>query len=250
MASLQEIVAYLDEELSVSEIPDYPGAQNGLQLENGGEVTRVAMAVDASSKVIDQAVVQKANLLVVHHGLFWQGVRKMTGGHYRKLKQAFDGGLAIYSCHIPLDVHPRLGNNVILAKKLGLEVSGSFLDWKGIELGVSGEWRGSWEELQTKVEEEVGPLISSTRSGEKVGRLGIITGGAGSEVEKVREAGIDTFLTGEGPHWSFPLAEEIGLSVLHAGHYSTETYGVREIGLDLEKKFGVETRFLDAPTGL
>lgn len=250
MASLQEIVAYLDEELSVSEIPDYPGAQNGLQLENGGEVTQVAVAVDASLKVIEQAVAQKADLLVVHHGLFWQGVRKMTGGHYRKLKQAFDGGLAIYSCHIPLDVHPRLGNNAILARKLGLDVSGSFLDWKGIELGIFGEWQGSWDTLIIRVEEEVGPLISSTKSGEKVGRLGIITGGAGSEVEKVREAGIDTFLTGEGPHWSFPLAEELGLSVLHAGHYATETFGVREIGAELAKKFGLESRFLHAPTGL
>ena len=250
MASLQEIVRYLNSELSVEDIPDYPGAHNGLQLENGGEVTKVAVAVDASLAVIEQAVAQKADFLVVHHGLFWQGARSFTGGHYRKMKQAFDGGLAIYSCHIPLDVHPTWGNNAILAQRLGLKISGSFLDWKGIELGVSGIWEGSWGELEKKVEEEVGPLISSIKTGEKVGRLGIISGGAGSEVEKARQAGIDTFLTGEGPHWSFPLAEELELSVIHAGHYATETFGVREIGENLRKIFEVETAFIDVPTGL
>ena len=131
-----------------------------------------------------------------------------------------------------------------------MKVSGKFLEWKGLELGVSGLWPQSWEELIAKVEGEVGPLVSSIRAREQVGRLGIITGGAGSEVEAVRRSGIDTFLTGEGPHWSFPLAEEIGLSVIHAGHYATEVFGVKKVGLFLKERFGVEFNFLAAPTGL
>ena len=250
MAKLSEIVGYLDEELLVGKIPDYQGAHNGLQLENGGEVQKIAVAVDASLNIIEQAVTSEADLLVVHHGLFWQGVRMLTGGQYRKLKAAFDGGLAIYSSHIPLDVHPSLGNNAVLAEKLGMKVSGKFLEWKGLELGVSGLWPQSWEELIAKVEGEVGPLVSSIRAREQVGRLGIITGGAGSEVEAVRRSGIDTFLTGEGPHWSFPLAEEIGLSVIHAGHYATEVFGVKKVGCFLKERFGVEFNFLAAPTGL
>ena len=250
MAKLNEIVEYLNHELVVAEVPDYAGAHNGLQLQNGGEVHRVAVAVDASLNVIQRAVELEADLLVVHHGLFWQGVRMLTGGQYRKLKTAFDGGLAIYASHIPLDIHPRLGNNAILAKRLGLEVSGGFLSWKGVELGVSSVWEGSWANLQSKVEKEVGPLISEVKARDEVGRLGIVTGGAGSEVEAVRDCGIDTFLTGEGPHWSFPLAEEIGLSVIYAGHYATETFGVRAVGAELESKFDLNFDFIDAPTGL
>ena len=121
---------------------------------------------------------------------------------------------------------------------------------EGIELGIAGEWAGTWDELEKAIGREVGPLISSVRVREKVGKLGIITGGAGSEVEAVAEAGIETFLTGEGPHWSFPLAEELGLSVIHAGHYATETFGIRKVGSVLEKKFSLDPLFLLLPTGL
>lgn len=250
MAKLSEIVEFLDNELRTGEIPDYSGAHNGLQLENGGEVTQVAVAVDACLATIEKAVAEGADLLIVHHGLFWQGVRMIRGGQYRKLKAAFDGGLAIYSSHIPLDVHPKWGNNALLAESLGLLVTERFLSWNGIELGVAGQWEGTLDDLEKRVAKEVGPLISSTQAREKVGKLGIITGGAGSEVEAVRLAGIDTFLTGEGPHWSFPLAQELDLSVIHAGHYATETFGVRKVGHILEERFGVGSSFLSLPTGL
>lgn len=250
MAKLKDIVEFLDRNLSTSEIPDYSGAHNGLQLENNGEVSRIATAVDASLATIEKAVEEGADLLLVHHGLFWQGVQKLTGGQFRKLKAAFDGNLAIYSSHIPLDVHPEWGNNAILAERLGLQVTRTFLPWKGIELGLAGPWEGSWEDLEKKIAREVGGIISSTRARPEVGTLGVITGGAGSEVESVRDAGIDTFLTGEGPHWSFPLAEEIGLSVVHAGHYDTETFGVRRLGAVLEEEFSIKSGFLAFPTGL
>lgn len=250
MAKLGEIVEFLNQELQTNEIPDYPGAHNGLQLQNGGEVTKVVAAVDASLAVIENAVSVGADLLVVHHGLFWQGVRMFTGGNYRKLKTAFDSGLAIYSSHIPLDIHSDWGNNSILAKRIGLEVEEKFLPWKGIELGLAGQWSGTWESLLGAIEARVGPVLSSLQAGEKVGKLGIVTGGAGSEVEIAKKSGIDTFLTGEGPHWSFPLAEELGLSVIHAGHYATETFGVREVARVLEEKFFLDSAFLDHPTGL
>ncbi|MBK1832971.1 Nif3-like dinuclear metal center hexameric protein [Roseibacillus ishigakijimensis] len=250
MAELCEITEFLDRELRLAEVPDYPGAHNGLQLENDGRVSKVATAVDASLAVVEKAVEAGADLLVVHHGLFWQGVRMLTGGQYRKFKAAFDGNLAIYSAHIPLDVHPQWGNNALLAQALGLEVSTTFLPWKGLELGLAGEWQGTWEDLLASIQEEVGPIISFTRSQQAVGRLGLVTGGAGSEVETVRAAGIDTFLTGEGPHWSFPLADELGLNVIHAGHYATETSGVRKVGELLSEKFKIEEQFLPSPTGL
>src|SRR5882672_10991895 len=117
---LQKIVAFLDRELRTADVKDYPNAHNGLQLENEGEVTRVACAVDACEAVIDVACDAGADLLIVHHGMMWQGAQRLEGAAYRKLKRAIDGGLAIYSSHLPLDLHPRLGNNALLAKALGM----------------------------------------------------------------------------------------------------------------------------------
>ena len=250
MVDLMTIVKALDEELRTSEIPDYGGALNGLQLENNGEVTRVALAVDASLAVIEEAVSVGADLLIVHHGLFWQGAQRITAGVYKKLNAAMSNNLAVYSSHLPLDIHPKLGNNAVLAEKIGLESPEPFFDWKGIQLGLVGDWSKSWEQLVSAVEQEVGILLTSHQEREKVGRLGVITGGAGSEVQAVRDCGIDTFLSGEGPHWSFPLAQEIGLSYLLAGHYATEVFGVNALGKFLTEIFQLPVSFLDHPTQL
>ena len=251
MARLEEVIDFLEAELRTGEIPDYPGAHNGLQLQNGGEVNKVACAVDASYAVIQKAVAEGADLLVVHHGLFWQGVRSLTGANYKKFKLAMDSGLAIYSSHIPLDVHPVYGNNVLLSQALGLGDGEAFFDWKGIKLGRRGKFEGTLGEFRDLLARVVGGsvIISGDEAG-SVGEVGIITGGAGSEVEAMAKEGIETFVTGEGPHWSFPLAEELGLNVLHAGHYATETFGVRALGELLEKNFAIETVFVDHPTSL
>jgi len=248
---LSELVEVMDGWLGNREIPDYPGAHNGLQVANGGSVTRVAAAVDASLPVIEAAVAAGADLLIVHHGLFWQGVQPLVGARYRKLKAAFDAGLAIYSSHIPLDVHAQLGNNVQLARALGMIDTEAFFDWKGILLGQSAVVEGSCAELRGRLAGVVGgPVHFCPGGGAAAGRVGIITGGAGSEVEAIANCGIDTFITGEGPHWSFPLAQECGLNVLYGGHYATETFGVKALAHELEAHFGLPWDFLDHPTGL
>lgn len=251
MAKLDEIVEFLDGELKTSEIPDYPGAHNGLQLQNGGAITKVGAAVDASLPVIKKAIDQEVDLLLVHHGMFWQGVRPVTGGGYHKLKLAMDAGLAIYSSHIPLDVHPNLGNNILLSKKLGLKDTESFFSWKGIELGRKARFGGSVGELKELAAAAVGgEVLVRGELDSPAGLVGIITGGAGSEVEKVAREGIQTFITGEGPHWSHPLAEELGLHVLYAGHYATETFGVRALAQLIGEKVGLKSVFINHPTGL
>ena len=251
MAKLNEIVNFLDEELKVSEIPDYPGAHNGLQLQNGGGVSKVGAAVDASLPVIQKAVDQEVDLLVVHHGMFWQGVRSITGAGYQKLKIAIDSGLAIYSSHIPLDIHPNLGNNVLLSKELGLEETETFFSWKGVELGRKVEFAGSLGELKGLASAAVGgEILVRGDLDSPAGLVGIITGGAGSEVEAIAREGIQTFVTGEGPHWSYPLAEEFGVNVLYAGHYATETFGVKALSELIGSNFGLESTFIDHPTGL
>ncbi len=250
-ADLNEIVTYMNAELRIAELPDYPGAVNGLQLDGSGEVCKVAAAVDASLPVVGKAVEAGADLLLVHHGMFWHGAKPVTGALFAKLKLAMDAGMAIYSAHIPLDVHPELGNNRCLVAELELLEVEDFFEWKGILLGCKGLFSGTREDLVSRVAEAVGGDVHlCPGGGEAAGTVGVITGGAGSEIEAMAAAGIDTFVTGEGPHWSFTAAEELGVNVVYGGHYATETFGVRALAARLAARFGVDWSFVDHPTGL
>ncbi|MFC4993726.1 Nif3-like dinuclear metal center hexameric protein [Rubritalea tangerina] len=252
MAELHAIESYLEEMLKTSEVPDYGAAHNGLQLTNNGEVTKVVAAVDASLPVIRKAINEGADLLIVHHGLFWQGVQKMVGAQYEKFAEAIHANLAIYSSHIPLDIHPEFGNNALLAQSIGMEKVAPFHDWKEIQLGLKQELDLDFETLIERVEAAVEGDVHFCRGRKEpsVGTVGIVTGGAGSEIMAMAEQGVDTFITGEGPHWSYPLAEELGVNLLYAGHYATETFGVKALAEQVAKKWDIATGFIDHPTGL
>ncbi len=242
---LAEIVAFLDRELRTAEIKDYPGAHNGLQLESAGAVARVACAVDACEAVIEQAVEAGADLLIVHHGLLWGGAQRIEGPFYRKLRRAMSAELAIYSSHLPLDLHPKLGNNALLAKALGLKKTTPFL-----EVGLQAVVDLPLATLIDRVEAVVqAPVHLAPGGPDRVRRLGICSGGAGGEIAKAAAAGVDTFLTGEGSHATYTAAEELGVNLLYAGHYATETFGVRALGAALEQKFGLPWTFIDHPSG-
>jgi dinuclear metal center YbgI/SA1388 family protein len=248
---LHEITAYLDEYLRVGEIPDYSGAVNGLQLANEGEVTRLAVAVDAVQATIDAAVAAGADLLLVHHGLFWDGTQPMTGRRYRRLKTLMDAGLAVYSAHLPLDVHPEVGNNVVLASALGIDVRGPLGTYKGQPVGVWGTLEIERDALTTRLKEVLGGEVKLVPGGpEQIRRVGVITGGAGSEIGAAREAGLDAFITGEGAHHNYFDAEEGGVNLYLGGHYATETWGVKALAARLEERFGLPWIFIDHPTGL
>lgn len=251
MAALDEIVNYLDRELNTASIADYPGAVNGLQLANPGQIGRVVAAVDASLPVIKAAAEGGPGLLIVHHGMFWQGVMPVTGAFYHKLKIAMEAGLAIYSSHLPLDVHPEWGNNILLARAVGMTEIVPFFDQKGLVIGVRGDWNGTRVKLRDVLEEILGSGVHiCPGGGEMIAKIGLITGGAGSEVAKVAAAGVDCFITGEGPHWSYPLAEELELNVYYAGHYATETFGVKALAQRISEEFDIPWEFLNHPTGL
>lgn len=251
MVSLDEVVAYLDRELKTGTIIDYPGAMNGLQLANGGEIGRVIAAVDASLPVVQAAAEGGPGLLIVHHGMFWQGAQPVTGVFYRKLKLAMDAGLAIYSSHLPLDVHPELGNNILLARAIGITKPEPFLEQKGLSIGLRGNWDGTRGDLLQVLERVLGGRVHHCPAGpENIARVGIVTGGAGSEVAKAAASGVDTFITGEGPHWSYPLAEELGINLFYGGHYATETFGVRALTERIAGNHGIPGAFIDHPTGL
>ena len=251
--SISRLVAAIDAELRVSATPDYPNALNGLQLANSsGTVRKVAAAVDASLPVVTAAVAAGADLLLVHHGLFWSGLERIAGPAFEKLRRCMETNLAVYSAHIPLDVHPRLGNNACLASALGLRKSKPFMEWKGIHLGVQSQVRLGRDALIAKVRSAVGGGRVHVCPGgpRQVRRLGIVTGGAGAEVAQAAAEGVDTFITGEGPHWTYPLAEELGVNLIYAGHYATETFGVRALAAWLGQRFKLPHEFIDHPTGL
>jgi dinuclear metal center YbgI/SA1388 family protein len=251
MTPLADLVSYLDCELRIAEIPDYPGAMNGLQLANDGKVGRIVAAVDASLPVIEAAAADGPGLLIVHHGMFWQGAQPLTGAFYRKIKIAMEAGLAVYSAHLPLDIHPEWGNNIQLAKAVGLDDLEPFFEQKGTLLGIRGAWSGTRDELAASLRSVLGSPAHLCPAGpETVRSVGIITGGAGSEVVKVAALGVDSFVTGEGPHWSYSLAEELGINVFYGGHYATETFGVQVLAKALGEQFGCPWQFLDHPTGL
>ncbi len=251
MTKLDTLVNFCDKLLCTEDIKDYPGAHNGLQLANNGTITKIAVAVDASESSIRKAVEQGADLLIVHHGMFWHGVKQITGNYYRKLKYAMDHNLAIYSSHLPLDIHPEIGNNILLAKLCGLKNIETLTE-KGTPFAIKGVCELEMSEFIKVVEHAVGGAVHFCNGGAKnAGTVAVMTGGAGSELEKIKSMDVDTLLTGEGPHWSYILAEEIETNIIYAGHYATETFGVIKLGEILTNHFKLSTSlFIDNPTGL
>jgi len=253
MAELSLLTKQLDAELDLSTVPDYPGALNGLQLQNrSGKVRRIVAAVDACLPVIRAAAgLPGPVLLLVHHGLFWSGARCFTGPVFAKLSAAMEADLAIYSAHIPLDVHPRLGNNALLARSLGFARPQPWFDWKGIKLGLSASVNLTRDALCEKLAAAVGGPVHVCPGGPaKVRNAGLITGGAGGEIAAIAATGVDTFITGEGPHWSYTAAEELGVNLFYGGHYATETFGVKAAAAWLAAKHRLPWEFVDHPTGL
>ncbi len=249
--ALAAIVQHCDRILRTREIGDYDGAVNGLQVENSGAVTRLAATVDASLATVRLAIAAKADLLIVHHGLFWSKSHPWTGKKYELLRLLVEHDIAVYSSHLPLDAHPKLGNNAQLAAALGLKNLKPFFASHGSTIGFQTRAKISRAELAKKLERATGVQPNVIPGGKEIcARIGIVTGGAGGDLSQAASEGVDTFITGEGPHWTFALAEELGLNVFYGGHYATETFGVKALAAELSKKFSLPWQFLDHPTGL
>jgi dinuclear metal center YbgI/SA1388 family protein len=248
---LGDVVELLDGYLRTAEVPDDANALNGLQVENTGAVRKVAVAVDASLRTIEETVRRGCDLLVVHHGLFWGGGAPVTGRRYRKVRALMEAGVAVYSAHLPLDSHEEIGNNVLLLRELGVEPEGRFGSYKGVELGWWGRLELKREALAARLDDVLGGRVFMMPYGpEVVRRVGVITGGGGSMIGEAVAAGLDAYITGEGAHHTFFDAEESRINVFYGGHYRTETWGVRAVGRLLEERFGLPWEFIDHPTGL
>jgi len=249
---LDELARYLDEYLHVKEeVADPPEAVNGLQVANRGDVTRIAAAVDVCEATVRMAAAERADCLLVHHGLFWGGLRPLVGPAYRRVAGLIDRNIALYASHLPLDRHPSVGNNAVLARLLGVELRGEFGAYHGAPIGVWGDFGVTRDELGATLERALGAAPRVLPFGPaRVARVGIVTGAGGSLIPQAAAAGLDTFITGEGPHWTFFDAEELSLNVFYAGHYATETVGIKALAEHVSRTFSLPWVFLDHPTGL
>jgi len=246
-----ELVAYLDGFLLAKTIEDR--SNNGLQVEGSAEVSCLALAVDASLAAFEHARDAGAQMLIVHHGLFWDSPLMVTGVHRRRLKLLLDADLSLYASHLPLDFHDTVGNNVTLARWLGLKDVGPFGDYKGLPAGVAGRLPAalSLDRFAAMVEKSLGEPVARVWpfGPSTVRHVGIVSGGAGFLVDQAAEAGVDVYLTGEVSHSVYHQAAELGLNVVYGGHYATETGGLRAVAEHLVERFGLETVFVDLPTG-
>ena len=250
MTRLTSIVTALDELLTPDAFQDM--GPNGLQVPGPEEISTVMTGVTAQRELSERAVAEGAELVLVHHGLFWDfHPTGLTPVLAERLRPLFKHDLALAAYHIPLDAHPEVGNNAILATELGCERHEAFGDFKGRAIGRAGTFAGDGvpaEELFARVREVTGrePLVQGAGP-ERVRRIGIVSGSAASSLEEAAALGLDAFLTGEPKENVMADARELGIHFIAAGHYATETFGVRALGDWLADRFGIEHVFVDVP---
>ncbi len=229
-------------------------SMNGVQIGNSGkEIRKAAFAVDACLETLKKASEEGADVLFVHHGLFWGRPLSVSGDHYRRVKTALDGDLALYAAHLPLDMHPEYGNNAGLASILGLKDVEGFGEYKGFEIGVKGRF-----ETPVSRDDIIPTLFSDWESGPrmlpfgpgKIETVAIISGGGTHEVSDAIAEGMDLYITGDSSHQVYHESLEAGINVLFGGHYMTEITGVQSVMKKCSEELKLETVFIDVPTGL
>ncbi len=247
-----ELVSWLDDYLDLAAFPDDPSL-NGLQVEGSAEVHKVAVAVDCSLTTFEQAAEVGADMLITHHGLFWGTPLAVAGPHRKRLAYLLERDISLYAAHLPLDAHREVGNNWGLARLLGLDEPTPFGSWRGRTLGVAGVFPTpmSLRDLADLIERTLGEAVLVHAGGPiEVSRMGIVSGSAAGIVTEAAAAGLDTFLTGEPKHDHFYDPFELGVNALYAGHYMTETVGVKLLADELRDRFSLATEFVLLPTGL
>jgi dinuclear metal center YbgI/SA1388 family protein len=254
--TLNELDFYFNSFLKKENFPADP-SRNGIQITNadpdGKKITKVAFAVDACLATVEKAAALGAQLLFVHHGLFWGSCDTVTGNHYMRIASFIKHDIALYASHIPLDANPEVGNNYGLAKRIGLDNLKPFGEWRGMSIGVRGLLHTPvtlTELAQKSLPEDGGPFHLFPFGKNYIHSVAIITGGAGEDAVQAAAAGVDAYITGEVGHENYHPIEEYRMNVIAGGHYQTETIGVNLVKNKLEREKGLETVFIDIPTGL
>jgi dinuclear metal center YbgI/SA1388 family protein len=246
-----DLVAWLDDFLKVKDYPDI--SLNGLQVEGKDEVNQIAVAVDGAQATFDDAVAAGVDMLIVHHGLFWGKPLAVRGHVKKRIQTLLDAGISLYAAHIPLDAHPEVGNNAVLARELGMVDLEPFGSWQGLKIGFKGRFpRGTrLHDVADKLGQLTGmQSLVHQGGGDLVNSGGIVSGAAAWSIVEADEEGLDVFITGEPKHEVFHEAFERRINVVYAGHYDTETFGVKALAARLQDEFGLPWTFFDRPTGL
>jgi dinuclear metal center YbgI/SA1388 family protein len=256
--TLNELDTYFSNYLEIGKFPMDPSS-NGVQVANSApatkEVRKIAFAVDACVETISRAAQAGAGMLFVHHGVLWGKCERIDGIFYDRLKALFDTDMALFACHLPLDAHPVSGNNYGLASRLSLQNTRPFGEWRGALIGVIGELP---EKTALSPDELMRRLFPSTAADCKIfpfgktrfQKIAIVSGGADDLTSQAAAAGADVYVTGEVGHETYHVAEELGITLIAGGHYATETVGVQLMMQKAATELGVETVFIDVPTGL
>ncbi len=252
--NLRDLDLWCQSALQIAAFAAADNSMNGIQVQRSdGPLSRVAFAVDACAESMRRAAEAGAQVLFVHHGIFWGRPLRVEGNHYRRLKRLIEADLALYACHLPLDAHAELGNNAVMARLLGLEEKEPFGLYKGLKIG----WKGRLPAplALDAILARLGDAASSPRCIIPAGRaqistVALISGGAADESREAIEEGIDLYITGEPSHSVYNEVVEAKLNFVALGHYATETFGVRAVAERLALETGLETRFIDLPTGL
>ena len=249
--TLEQLSAHCDALLNVSAFKDY--CPNGLQVQavDGATVVKkIITGVTASEALIDEAILQKADVLIVHHGYFWKGEKEaLVGVKGRRIRKLMQHGISLLAYHLPLDAHPELGNNVQLAAKLGFTITGG-LDDEQYPIGLVGELAEveSLGALQQNIDLVLDrPSLLIGDSGTEVSQVAWCTGAAQSYIERAAGKGVDCFISGEISEPTVHLARELGIAYIAAGHHATERYGVKALGESLQSQFALDVSFVDVP---
>ena len=245
---LRALVEHLDRELALSDFSD--SSNNGLQVGDlDREVSTVCCGVDASREFFDAAAERSADLLICHHGLSWgDSLKYITDLNFCRISALVREDMALYAAHLPLDAHPNLGNNVLIARALGLTRLRRFGEYKGQVIGYEGRLPEalSRDAFKALVRERVGSRLQCMDFGPgTVHRVAVVSGGAAEEVAEAGRKGIDVFLSGEPALVAYSLAQEYGVNAVFAGHYATEVFGVRALAEHLATRFGLQAAFID-----
>lgn len=244
---LNKIETFLDREMRITEFTD--SSHNGVQVENSGRIRKVCFGVDASLEFFVEARKRGADMVVCHHGLSWgDSLSRITELNYKRVSFLIRNDMALYACHLPLDAHPRYGNNAIIARLIGLTKLKKFGEYNGMEIGFEGILPRSlkYESFKKLVVNRIGGELRTMDFGpEMVRTAAVVSGGAAGEIAEAGRKQIDVFLSGEPKLAAYSMAQEWGINAVFAGHYATEVFGVKELSTLIGKKFGLKTEFID-----
>ncbi len=245
---LWHVVSFLDDYLRISAYPD--SSINGLQVEGGEAVEKVAFAVDASMQSFMQAVEVEADLLVCHHGIIWNGIERVTGLVRDRLKFLLENEISLYAAHIPLDAHPEIGNNAMILRSIGVEPEEEFGDYRGVKIGFAGYTSEDFEEILEKLEDRFGDVGYMKFGNDVIEKVAAVSGRGAGYIEEAMRSQVDLLITGEIEHSAYHTARDAEMNVIYLGHYSSETLGMKALMNVVEDKLGLDVEFLDIPTEL